>query len=62
MEKRFIKSPLCGMKSTIIGWQHSDKVDGKYTKAQKKFIKIEGNKVFYIGKKRFIKPIVRINF
>lgn len=62
METKFINCALNGLKAEIVGWKHSDKADGKYTKAQKKFIRIENNKVFYIGKKRFIRPIVTFNY
>ena len=39
------------------GWLHSNKENGKFTKVQTRFIKLEENgKFFYFGKKRFIKP------
>ena len=41
----------------IVGWLHSNKENGKFTKVQTRFIKLEENgKFFYLGKKRFIKP------
>lgn len=41
----------------VIGFYHSNSENGKYTKAQKRFVKIEGGKTKYLGNKRFIKPI-----
>ena len=42
----------------IVGWLHSNKEDGKFSKIQKRFIKLEEDgKFFYLGKKRFIKPL-----
>jgi hypothetical protein len=41
----------------IAGWLHSDKENGKFSKVQKRFIKLEENNKFtYLGGKRFIKP------
>lgn len=41
----------------IVGWLHSNKENGKFSKVQKRFIKLEeSGKFFYLGKKRFIKP------
>ena len=42
----------------IVGWLHSNKENGKFSKIQKRFIKLEeSGKFFYLGKKRFIRPL-----
>lgn len=47
-------------KTPMIGFLHSDTGNGKWTKAQKRFVKIEGNSARYLGNKRFIKPICKL--
>lgn len=42
----------------ICGYFHSDTLDGKFTRVQKKFIKKQDNKLLYVGNKRFACPIV----